>query len=301
MVTKIKSLVSIGMPVFNGEKFLEKSISSLLNQTYQNFELIISDNASTDKTPQICNNFAKKDRRIKYIRQGENFGSIWNFNLVLEKAESKYFMWASADDFWEPKFIAKNIYFLESNNEFVCSASLSKLFGDNEDIKKIDSKIQNFLLKIRFFLKPVKIHSLDRTFEENVREFLSKGHSDIMYGIFKRDVLKESVKDIGFGIGWGYAMLLIVLKFGKINVIDEILFWKYNKGISKSGMIAFSKVNKSILGRIFPGLPYTIWCFRNLGIKLFLKNFNYFIQVNFWVIFSMFVDGLKIVLKKILT
>ena len=294
----MESLLRVGMPVFNGEKFLSRSITSLLNQTYSNFELIISDNASTDQTSYICKEFAKKDKRIIYVRQEQNFGGIWNYNYVLKESKSKYFMWAAVDDFWEPEFIAKNIAILESNNEFVSSTSLTKWFGDNHDDDHKNSKNRNLLLKIRFALKPVKIHSLDKTFEENVRELLSKGHADMMYGIFKTDVLNTIVRNIDFGVGWGYAMLLNVLKFGKINVIDEILILKYDGGLSKSGMITFSKVNKGVLGRIFPAMPYTKWCLRNLGTSIFLKNFDYFIQVNSWVAFSMFVDGLKMLVKK---
>ena len=83
-----KPKVSIGMPVYNGEQFLHKRIDSLLAQTFQNCELIISDNASTDSTPSICNEYSKKDKRIRYFRQERNMGVIWNFNFVLDQAKS---------------------------------------------------------------------------------------------------------------------------------------------------------------------------------------------------------------------
>jgi len=296
MNSETNQLLSIGMPVFNGEKFLEKSISSLLNQTYENFELLVSDNASNDKTQKICQDFSEKDKRVRYVRHKKNLGSTRNYHYVLEQANKEYFMWAAADDFWEPEFLEKNMSFLKSNKEFVSSVSLVKPFGDNE--KNKNSRSPNLLFKIRYKLKPVKIESLDKTFEENVKNLLSKGHSDIMYGVFKTDALKKSVKDIDFGVGYGYAMLLNVLKFGKIKVINEVLFWKYNEGMSKSGMISFSKTNQGVFNRIFPAIPFTKWCLKNLGRKIFLKNINYFIQVNSWVAFSMFVDGLKMLVKK---
>ena len=80
-------LVSIGMSVYNGEKYIRQTLNSLLNQTYKNFELIISDNASTDETKKICEEYAKREKKIKYIRQKENMGATYNFKFVLEQAK----------------------------------------------------------------------------------------------------------------------------------------------------------------------------------------------------------------------
>lgn len=98
--------VSIGMPVYNGNPFIRKALDSLLAQTFTDFELIISDNASTDGTETICRDYAAHDSRIIYIRQKENRGPIWNFRFVLNQAHGEYFMWAAADD-------ARDKYFLE--------------------------------------------------------------------------------------------------------------------------------------------------------------------------------------------
>ena len=78
--------ISIGIPVYNGEKFIRKCIESVLQQTNRNFELIISDNASTDSTPEICKEFLNKDDRISFERQDKNMGGCWNFNFLLQKA-----------------------------------------------------------------------------------------------------------------------------------------------------------------------------------------------------------------------
>ncbi len=97
--------VSIGMPVYNGENFIRVALASLLAQTFTDFELIISDNASSDATEAICCEYAARDSRIKYVRQNENRGAIANFQFVLDKAVGKYFMWAAADDVWESSFV----------------------------------------------------------------------------------------------------------------------------------------------------------------------------------------------------
>lgn len=95
----------IGMPVYNGERFLSKALDSLLNQSFTDWTLLISDNASGDNTSQICQSYCSKESRIKYYRQPENIGAIKNFKYLLESANSEYFMWAAADDEWDPIFI----------------------------------------------------------------------------------------------------------------------------------------------------------------------------------------------------
>lgn len=97
--------LSIGMPVYNSEAFIREAITSLLEQTRGDFELIISDNASTDNTPEIIENFAKKDARIRYFRQETNLGASANFRFVLEEAQALNFMWAAADDVWDRRWV----------------------------------------------------------------------------------------------------------------------------------------------------------------------------------------------------
>jgi len=114
-------LVSIGMPVYNGADFLEQAIESVLSQTFSDFELIISDNASTDGTEALCRGFAAKDSRIRYIRQPFNLGAVGNFRFVLDEACGSYFMWAAADDLRSPDFLAENVAFLNTHAEYVAS------------------------------------------------------------------------------------------------------------------------------------------------------------------------------------
>ena len=96
--TAVPAAVSIGMPVYNGEKYIREALDSLLGQSFTGFELIISDNASTDGTEAICQQYAAKDSRIRYVRQPVNLGALDNFTFVLDEARGGYFMWAAADD-----------------------------------------------------------------------------------------------------------------------------------------------------------------------------------------------------------
>ena len=97
--------ISIGLPVFNGEQYIQQTLDSLLVQSYDNFELNISDNASTDCTEEICRLYAAKDHRVHYYRQPRNVGSMGNWRRVLELASGEYFMWAAHDDCWSIKYI----------------------------------------------------------------------------------------------------------------------------------------------------------------------------------------------------
>ena len=98
-------LVTIGLPVYNSERYLERSLDSLLAQTYSAFVLIISDNASTDRTALICKKYADADSRVKYFRNESNIGNPRNFNRVAELTTTRYLKWSTADDFWDPNFL----------------------------------------------------------------------------------------------------------------------------------------------------------------------------------------------------
>jgi glycosyltransferase involved in cell wall biosynthesis len=104
---KNKYRISIGMPVYNGENYLEKALDSILVQTFTDFELIISDNASTDRTQEICQTYAAKERRIRYYRHEKNLGAAKNFNCLFELSRGEYFKWAAHDDICAPTFIER--------------------------------------------------------------------------------------------------------------------------------------------------------------------------------------------------
>ena len=112
-------LVSIGLPVFNGDRFLRESIDSLLAQSFSDFELVISDNASTDDTSAICEEYERADSRIRYVRNKTNIGGFRNHNKVFELSTGKYFAWASHDDIRLPKYIESCVEVLERSRETI--------------------------------------------------------------------------------------------------------------------------------------------------------------------------------------
>jgi glycosyltransferase involved in cell wall biosynthesis len=122
-------LVSIGLPVYNGEKYLALAVESVLNQTFDNFRLIISDNASTDSTQKICERYAMHHNRIKFYRNPKNIGILKNFKSVFDLSDSKYFMWMSHDDILEPTYLEKCVQFLQDNDDFVLCSTKNYLIG----------------------------------------------------------------------------------------------------------------------------------------------------------------------------
>lgn len=111
--------VSIGMPVYNGANYLAEALDALLAQSFADFELVISDNASTDATEEICRGYAARDRRISYHRAEQNRGAAWNFNRVFALARSPYFKWAAHDDLCAPTMLARCVEALNRAPEIV--------------------------------------------------------------------------------------------------------------------------------------------------------------------------------------
>ncbi len=128
--------ISIGMPVYNAEQYIEGALDSLLGQTFEDFELIISDNASTDRTEKICRSHAMKDERIRYIRNRANYGVIQNFNQVLRISSGEYFKWAASDDICEHDYLRRAVEILDADPSVVLV--WARTVGIDEDGNHVD-------------------------------------------------------------------------------------------------------------------------------------------------------------------
>jgi glycosyltransferase involved in cell wall biosynthesis len=113
--------ITIGLPVFNREKYLRAALDSLLNQTFGDFELVICDNASTDSTPAIAREYAARDERIRFFRNDVNIGANRNFNRVFHLARGKYLKWSTSDDYWKPETLERLFAIIESDPDIVLS------------------------------------------------------------------------------------------------------------------------------------------------------------------------------------
>lgn len=144
--TAVPPAISIGMPVYNGEKYIREALDSLLGQSVTDFELLISDNASTDGTEAICQQYAAKDSRIRYVRQPVNLGALANFTFVLDEARGGYFMWAAADDKWDLNWISD---LLNAMKKTGANAAFGKIQCIDEHSKELDHYANNLPFEYR--------------------------------------------------------------------------------------------------------------------------------------------------------
>jgi len=128
--------LSIGLPVYNGEDFLAESLDSLLGQTYEDFELIISDNASTDGTADICRGYAKQDSRIRYVRQPHNLGCAPNHNVLVQYARGELFKWVSHDDLYGRELIERAIEALDEYPQVVLANCWTAMIDSSRTVTK---------------------------------------------------------------------------------------------------------------------------------------------------------------------
>ncbi|MBA3706462.1 MAG: glycosyltransferase family 2 protein [Bacteroidetes bacterium] len=174
--------LTIGMPVYNDVRFIQQSLESILNQTFQNFELIISDDGATDGSELICQKYAKKDLRIKYIRQPKNLGISKNMEFLYAQANKKYFMWAGDDDLIAPTFIEKLINSLENNPNAISAFCTFNTIDENG---KLIFEKENF-----DYSDPSKIKRL--------KKFIKNSNDIFGYGIF----LTKKIAGVKFPIWW---------------------------------------------------------------------------------------------------
>ncbi|HEX6707573.1 MAG TPA: glycosyltransferase family A protein [Albitalea sp.] len=125
-------LVTVGIPVYNGERYLARAIESLLTQTLADFELIVADNASTDRTQQMCEDYARRDSRVRYVRHPSNIGAPRNWNCLVDLARGKYFKWATANDRNAPTMLARCVEVLESDPGVVLCYGHTLLMDEDE-------------------------------------------------------------------------------------------------------------------------------------------------------------------------
>mgnify|MGYP003980769795 FL=1 len=275
----IKSKITIGLSVYNGDDTLERTIDSLLSQTYDNFQLILVDNMSTDETAKICSNYVKKDERVKYVRRKSKLHIAQSWAKLVENINTEYFMFAADDDIYESTFIEKNIAFLYKNSEFVASISDIKLFGEGIE-KYFSDANKNFIDELQ--KKHRFVRTISGTFEEKVRNVLEFNWCMNTYSVFRTEQLQKGITNKTF-TSWDFAFLLSMIKYGNFNVLDEKLLRRDTGGETSLKLTiidAKKRAGDSGIGLYFPYVGFTVWCLQKFGLKLFLKHISYFKYLN---------------------
>jgi len=175
--------ISIGVPVYNGQGHLAQALDSLLAQNFSDFELLISDNGSTDQTQGICREYALKDPRVKYYRNETNQGPYWNFNHVFHLASADYFMWAAHDDYWEPFYLQACLEILDRSETVVLAGtSCDCISAESSQIILTDRGVTTLGLKAaaRFKRYKLALHT-------------GRNINALFYGIYRRGVLTQAM------------------------------------------------------------------------------------------------------------
>jgi glycosyltransferase involved in cell wall biosynthesis len=208
-----RPLLSIGVPVCNGEKYLAGTLDLLLGQDFGDFELIISDNGSTDKTPSICRAYTQRDSRIRYYRSDSNQGATWNFRRVFSLAEGEYFKWATYDDECHPAMLRRCMEVMAQADD-----SVSLVYPRFEFIDESGSVI-----------KPVFGRNWDRVATSAPTPHKRLGHvlmrllhGTAIYGVIRSSFLRQARPFGSVAADWVKVSELAML--GKILEVPEVLF-----------------------------------------------------------------------------
>jgi glycosyltransferase involved in cell wall biosynthesis len=206
----VKRRISIGLPVYNGENYVGLAIESILSQSFADFELIISDNASQDKTESICRSFAEKDARVRYHRNTENLGIARNYNLTYEaSSETEFFKWAAHDDVLLPDYLARCVSVLDGEPGVVC------VHTHTEKIDK-DGNVVGLYPQDQF----LDSESPSACFRDTICHF----HEVIVGHALIRKSALEKTQLFGRYPGSDYALQAELALYGKLRQIPEVHF-----------------------------------------------------------------------------
>jgi len=276
----------IGMPVFNGEKFIEEALDSILNQTFRNFMLIISDNASTDRTQQICLDYASNDPRIRYYRNEKNLGGPNNYNRVFELSSGEYFKWAACDDVLAPDYLRKCINVLDKDPSIVgchCKTGRIDQYG-----KFLGYYNQGLLTRID-----------SPNPHERFRDLIGLWYTTTpFHGVYRARLFAKSQRH-GSYVGADRNLVAELSLMGRIYEIPECLFFWREHPSSYTSMF-YGEIREDTLDRLreelawwnkesgtyFPHWKNCLEYFRSVNrvpLELF-ERFYCYLQILDWII-----------------
>jgi glycosyltransferase involved in cell wall biosynthesis len=201
--------VSVGLPVYNGERFLRDAIESVLAQTFTDFELVISDNASTDGTAAIAAEFATGDDRVRHLRHEATRGARWNFNRVFDECRGNYFVWLAHDDSWEPEFLERCVGALDSDPGVVLA------FSDVVYVDEHSSVVGS---------RPLSMRTDSHRAHHRLWDLLMVWHDCLpIFGVVRADVLR-STPLIGPYASGDHLLLAQLGLTGRFAIVDRPLF-----------------------------------------------------------------------------
>ena len=203
--------LSIGLPVYNGERFIRDSIESILSQTFSDFELIISDNGSTDGTESICRMYSTMDKRVRYMRFNHNHGAARNFNVVFSSSTGEFFKWASCDDICGQDYFSECVTALERDSSVVLAFPRTIIISETGDVIGPENSILNAS-------SPVP--------SERFKQLILSKHACFqVFGVARRSALEKTFLIGGYS-GSDRVLLAELSLHGRFMEIDKPLFMR---------------------------------------------------------------------------
>ncbi|MHB8534197.1 MAG: glycosyltransferase family 2 protein [Sulfuricaulis sp.] len=203
--------VSIGVPVYNGERYIAETLDSLVAQTYRDFEIIICDNASTDRTQDVCRSYVERDVRIRYVRNAENIGASRNYKLALDLSCGEYFRWANSDDLFAPEGLARCVDILDREPSVVLAYPKTKFIDERGNVI---SEYHD------------EMHMQSPMASERFAQVMTKlGYVNIIYGLMRATILRKTGLLRNFP-GGDIPLVAELTLYGKFHEIPEFLFYR---------------------------------------------------------------------------
>lgn len=202
--------LSIGLPVYNGERYLSQSLSALLGQSYDDFELIISDNASTDGTEDICRDYLARDHRVTYVRQLRNIGAAPNHNFVFRQARGDLFKWASSDDLYGRDLLLRCVEALDEHPHVVLSHAYEAFIDDTATVT----------MAVDYSLATGSSRAPER-----FRSLLFGVGGDDFYGVIRSEVLRRIAPLNSYHHGDRTIVAELALH-GPFHQVPEVLYFR---------------------------------------------------------------------------
>lgn len=202
--------VSVCLPVYNGERYLEETLLSVREQTFGDLEIVLSDNASTDGTAEICRSHAADDPRIRYVRHDVNRGGLWNFNDAMRRARGRTVKLAAADDVLRPRFLEACVDALEAGGPGVVLAYPRTQIIDGDGHVTED-------------LNDADLRGDRSTPHERIAEFLRAQAAHLVFGLYRADVLRTT-RGLRPTIGNDVVILTEMACRGRFALVPEQLF-----------------------------------------------------------------------------
>ena len=203
--------VSIGMPVYNGEPYVQEALDAILTQTFSDFELVVSDNASTDSTPEIVRDYANRDRRIRYERSPVNRGASRNYWRALELSRGPYFRWAAADDLSGPQSLERCVEVLDRDPEVILAYPSTRFIdGEGNVTRSYDDGLDL---------------PDDRPSDRFARLRQNLGRCNAIFGLMRREVL-EQTGPLGSYMGSDIVLLGELALHGRFREVPEASFYR---------------------------------------------------------------------------